>query len=250
MPLWLGSGFPVAEQWILGLELRFHSKLVSRPKIWGARSDRGERRMEQTVRKDELDSDREKWCGSTENYERGVRARKQIHWCRSTACGFSQTNKSVIVHMLLNTSFLKSLRHKISPIYKTQDSFSGAGTRTFYQTNWIWNVVMMKKVVLFDEEEDGNGNVLCSDKEEKSVGYSTYQIGSREKEGFIFLGQYLPDLSQFGPLHPLGHWHPLNRLQTPPFWHLQLSLQSGPYMSLWQAAQRESRKSCTAYDHT
>ena len=41
MLLWLGRGFPVAEQKILGLELRFHSKLVSRSKILGARSGRG-----------------------------------------------------------------------------------------------------------------------------------------------------------------------------------------------------------------
>ena len=40
-------------------------------------------------------------------------------------------------------------------------------------------MVMMKKVN--EEEEDGNGNVLCSDEEKESVGYSTYHIGSREK---------------------------------------------------------------------
>lgn len=46
---------------------------------------------------------------------------------------------------------------------------------------------------------------------------------------------HLPDFSQFCPLHPVGHWQPLKRLQAPPFWHLQLSLQSGPYMSFWQS---------------
>lgn len=35
---WLGRGLPVAEQKILGLEFRFHSKLPSKSKIWGARS--------------------------------------------------------------------------------------------------------------------------------------------------------------------------------------------------------------------
>lgn len=37
---WLGRGLPVAEQKILGLEFRFHSKLPSKSKIWGARSEK------------------------------------------------------------------------------------------------------------------------------------------------------------------------------------------------------------------
>lgn len=40
---WLGKGLPVAEQKILGLEFRFHSKLLSKSKIWGARSEKRER---------------------------------------------------------------------------------------------------------------------------------------------------------------------------------------------------------------
>lgn len=51
----------------------------------------------------------------------------------------------------------------------------------------------------------------------------------------------IPDFSQFCPLHPVGHWQPLKRLQTPPFWHLQLNVQSGPYMSLWQADNRKQK---------
>lgn len=39
MLLWLGRGLPVAEQKILGKEFRFHSKLPSKSKIWGARSE-------------------------------------------------------------------------------------------------------------------------------------------------------------------------------------------------------------------
>jgi len=46
MLLWLGSGLPVAEHKILGLEFRFHSRLLSRSKICGARSEHGERERE------------------------------------------------------------------------------------------------------------------------------------------------------------------------------------------------------------
>ena len=42
---WVGRGFPVAEQEILGLEFRFHSTLLSNSTIWGARSERGARRV-------------------------------------------------------------------------------------------------------------------------------------------------------------------------------------------------------------
>lgn len=40
MLLWLGSGFPVAEQKILGVELRFHSKFSPNSRICGARSEK------------------------------------------------------------------------------------------------------------------------------------------------------------------------------------------------------------------
>lgn len=43
MLLWLGRGLPVAEQKILGLEFRFLSKLPSKSKILGARSEKGEK---------------------------------------------------------------------------------------------------------------------------------------------------------------------------------------------------------------
>lgn len=57
----------------------------------------------------------------------------------------------------------------------------------------------------------------------------------------------LPDFSQLCPLHPVGHVHPVKRLQTPPFWHLQLSLQSGPYMSLGQADKRKRNLWCVRW---
>lgn len=57
----------------------------------------------------------------------------------------------------------------------------------------------------------------------------------------------LPDFSQLCPLHPVGHVQPVKRLQTPPFWHLQLSLQSGPYMSLGQADKRKRNLWCARW---
>lgn len=42
---WVGRGFPVAEQEILGLEFRFHSTFLSNSTIWGARSEKGERQV-------------------------------------------------------------------------------------------------------------------------------------------------------------------------------------------------------------
>ena len=47
MLVWLGSGFPEAEQRIRGLEFRFHSMVLGMSRIWGARS--GEREAEEEM---------------------------------------------------------------------------------------------------------------------------------------------------------------------------------------------------------
>lgn len=158
---WVGRGFPVAEQEILGLEFRFHSTLLSNSTIWGARSEKGERQVTG-----------EQWRfgrRENDNREKSLDGKRRVtEMCRA------------------------AMRRKI--LYKVWTLFHRGGSAKW--RNWAY-------------------------------------------EGQI--RRHPPDFSQCCPLHPVGQWHPLKRLQTPPFWHLQLSLQSGPYMSLLHAGNRKHK---------
>ena len=53
MLVWLGRGFPEAEQRIRGLELRFHSMVLGRSRIWGARSEEQEEEEQEEEEEEE-----------------------------------------------------------------------------------------------------------------------------------------------------------------------------------------------------
>lgn len=143
-----------------------------------------------------------------------------VYYLEHSAVQLSQLN-AVVTRKWISCGWTEDLRGGIE--IPLQISF---------QFQDLWGPVWLKKNVLHVLTKFKSSWDSCH---AATVQWCVDSVGNSGQDDLMW---NLPDFSQLWPLHPVGHVHPLKRLQTPPFWHLQLSWQSGPYMSLGQADKR------------